>query len=188
MGPQITLRDVKTGKEEVRIYKGVLVCNGHHWDCRIPSYKNQDQFKGQIMHSKQYKNPEQIKGLRVLVVGGGNSACDVASEAAKFAKPGEAHISMRRGYWFVPRTFLGIPFVEVVKPWFPMFLQRFLARIAIRVTFGSFDKYGLENPDHKVFEHHPTINSDLLNYLRLGDIKVLYKKFFLFDILFDSLL
>jgi cation diffusion facilitator CzcD-associated flavoprotein CzcO len=37
------------------------------------------------MHSKDYKNPEFFRGKRVLVVGGGNSACDIAVEASRFA-------------------------------------------------------------------------------------------------------
>ena len=47
------------------------------------------------MHSKQYKEPSVLEGKRVLVVGGGNSACDIVAEAARFAR--SAHVSHRRG-------------------------------------------------------------------------------------------
>lgn len=160
--------NAETSEEETRIYKGVVIANGHHWCCRWPSYSGQEDFKGELMHSKHYKSPELLRGKRVLVIGGGNSACDIAVEAARFAK--ESHSSMRRGYWFLPRTLCGIPLVEVPRPWMPLWFQRLIVRIALLFMCGSFEKYGLPSPDHKIFEHHPTINSELLHHVRLGDI------------------
>jgi hypothetical protein len=53
----------------------------------------------------------------------------------------------------------------------PEAVQRFFIRIFLKVTVGSYSNYGLPEPDHKLFEHHPTINSELLNYIKLGKIK-----------------
>lgn len=158
----------ETNKEETRIYKGVVIANGHHWCCRWPSYPGQDEFKGQLLHSKNYKSPDLLRGKQVLVIGGGNSACDIAVEAARFAK--QSHCSMRRGYWFLPRTLCGIPLVEIPRPWMPIWFQRLIVRVALFFVCGSYEKYGLQSPDHKIFEHHPTINSELLHHVRLGDI------------------
>ena len=65
---------------ERQIYKGVVVCNGHRWHRRFPSYPG--EFAGEYIHSKDYLSPEQLENKRVLVIGGGNSACDIVSEAA----------------------------------------------------------------------------------------------------------
>jgi cation diffusion facilitator CzcD-associated flavoprotein CzcO len=46
-----------------------------------------------MIHSKDYKNPESLIGKRVLVVGGGNSACDIAVEASRFAAASRIHQS-----------------------------------------------------------------------------------------------
>lgn len=154
------------GVRSAKIFDGVVVCNGHHWASRMPEYPG--TFTGEIIHSKAYKSPQQLAGKRVLVIGGGNSACDIAVEAARFAK--EAHISMRRGYWFLPKTFLGVPLVELMKPWMPGFAQRGLARVMARVAVGPYERYGLEHPDHRPFDRHPTINSELLYFLRHGEI------------------
>lgn len=151
---------------EKRIYGGVVICNGHHWDCRFPDYPG--NFTGEIIHSKQYKQPDQLEGKRVLVIGGGNSACDIAVEAARFAQ--SAHISMRRGYWFMPKTFLGRPIVEFIHPLIPVWAQRLFIRMVIRLTFGRYEDYGLQKPDHRVFEKHPTINSQLLYFLKHKEI------------------
>jgi hypothetical protein len=152
---------------EKRIYKGLIVCNGHHWDRRFPKYPG--TFEGELIHSKDYRNPGQLEGKRVLVVGGGNSGCDVAAEAARVGAA--ACISLRRGYWFLPKTLLGIPSVEFMKPWFPVWAQRILLRSALRVAIGRFSEYGLPEPDHKIFEAHPTINSELLYYVKQGRIR-----------------
>jgi hypothetical protein len=157
----------KNGRKERRMYKGVVVANGHHWSKRFPTFKG--DFSGDIIHSKDYKKADQIIGKRILVVGGGNSACDIAVEASRFAV--SSHISMRRGYWFIPRAFAGIPAVEMVRPWMPLWMQRILVYLMIRATFGSFAKYGLQEPDHKIFQHHPVINSELLQKIHLGDVK-----------------
>jgi hypothetical protein len=156
----------KNEKIEKIVYRGVLICNGHHRDKRIPKYPG--EFTGEIMHSKDFRSAEILKGKRVLIVGGGNSACDVAVEAGKFAR--KAHISQRRGYWIMPKLLFGIPMVEMISPWMPIWFQRILLRILFRVMVGTHEKYGFDYPDHKIFEHHPTINNELLHDIRLGKI------------------
>ena len=149
-----------------RVYKGVIACVGHHWDRRWPSYPG--TFGGELIHSKDYKTPEQLRGKRVLVIGGGNSACDIASEAARVAA--SSHLSNRRGYWFLPKTLFGVPLVELIPPWAPLWLQRIGLRAALAVAVGDYARYGLQKPDHAIFEHHPTINSELLHYVKHGRI------------------
>ncbi|MCG8423268.1 MAG: NAD(P)-binding domain-containing protein [Proteobacteria bacterium] len=151
---------------ERRVYGGVVVCNGHHWDRRMPSYPG--HFSGQIIHSKDYRRPDILAGKKVLVIGGGNSACDIAVEAARFAKG--AHISMRRGYWFMPKTMFGVPTIELLKPWMPVFAQRVFIKTMLRAIVGRYESYGLDHPDHDVFEKHPTINTELLHFLRHGRV------------------
>jgi hypothetical protein len=53
----------------------------------------------------------------------------------------------------------------------PVPIQRILLRGIIAVTIGDYRRYGLKNPDHRMFDRHPTYGTDLLNYLRLGTVK-----------------
>jgi cation diffusion facilitator CzcD-associated flavoprotein CzcO len=152
---------------EKRIYKGLIVCNGHHWDRRFPNYPG--KFEGEFIHSKDYRTPAQLAGKRVLLIGGGNSACDIAAEAARVGKT--ARISLRRGYWFLPKTLFGMPSAELIKPWFPVWAQRIFLRVMLRVAIGKYSDYGLPEPEHKIFEAHPTINSELLYYVKHGRIQ-----------------
>jgi cation diffusion facilitator CzcD-associated flavoprotein CzcO len=158
--------EVELASGEKRIYKGLIVCNGHHWDRRFPKYPG--KFEGEYIHSKDYRWPSQLSGKRVLVIGGGNSACDIAAEAARVGKT--ARISLRRGYWFLPKTLFGIPTAELIKGWFPVWAQRVFLRVILRIAIGKYTDYGLPEPDHKIFEAHPTINSELLYYVKQGRI------------------
>jgi cation diffusion facilitator CzcD-associated flavoprotein CzcO len=155
------------GETEVRHYAGVIVANGHHWDKRYPDYPG--EFAGREIHSKDYKRTGDFEGERILVVGGGNSACDIAVEAAQAF--GAADVSMRRGYWFLPKSFLGVPLAEWDRPWVPLTAQRQIVKLAARATFGRYERYGLERPDHRPFDRHPTVNSQLLYFLRHGRVR-----------------
>ncbi len=154
---------------ESRIYKAVLLCNGHHWCRRFPEYEG--TFDGQLIHSKDYKDPEQLQGRRVLVIGSGNSGCDIASEAARVAE--SCHFSMRSGTWFLPKTLFGVPLTDLMSPWMPVFLQRWVLKILLRITVGPYENYGLQRPDHRIFERHPTVSSEILHYIQHGRIQPL---------------
>ena len=159
--------EVEFASGEKRVYKGVAVGSGHHWQKRFPDYEG--EFAGEYFHSKDYKSPEQLADKRVLVIGGGNSACDIASEAARVGK--SCHLSLRRGYWFLPKTLFGKPTAESFMRYFPVAIQRFFIKAALRVVLGKYEDYGLPKPDHKIFQKHPTLNSELLHYLKHGRIK-----------------
>ncbi|GAA6615830.1 flavin-containing monooxygenase [Scytonema sp. NUACC26] len=151
---------------EQRIYKGILLCNGHHWCKRFPELKG--EFNGEIIHSKDYKRPEQLLGKRVLIIGGGNSACDIAAEAARVSV--KSVLSMRESVWFIPKTFAGIPTPDLVKWWMPEWYQRLMVDGIIRLTFGKHENYGLAKPNHRIFEKHPTLNNEVLYYIKHGRI------------------
>ncbi len=152
---------------EERTYKGVVVCNGHHWDKRYPEFRG--TFSGEILHSKDYVSPAQIEGKRVLVIGGGNSGVDMACDAGRFGK--SCDISLQSGYWYLPKTFLGRPLTDIPIWGLPIFVQRPILKSIVAITIGDYRRYGLQWPKHKIFERHPAFGTDLLNAIRLGRVK-----------------
>ena len=159
--------EVTFANREQRIYKGAIMCNGHHWCKRFPEFTG--EFNGEIIHSKDYKRPEQLKGKRVLVIGGGNSACDIAAEAARVGA--KCVLSMRESVWFIPKTFAGIPVADLSKKGrSPAWYQRLMIYLLIRFTFGKHESYGLPKPKHRIFEKHPTINNEVPYYMKHGRI------------------
>lgn len=158
---------VQLASGETRVYAGVIVANGHYSEPNIPVYPG--EFTGYQLHSKQYKRPADFgSGERVLVVGAGNSASDLAVEAA--ATFGRADISMRRGYWFIPKTIFGIPSSELDRVRLPMAVQRPLFAALLRLSYGPYRRYGLERPDHKLFAKDVTVNSSLMYALLHGTV------------------
>ncbi|MGI9456852.1 MAG: flavin-containing monooxygenase [Aeoliella sp.] len=164
--------NVELERGEVRHYRGLVIANGHNWDPRFPEFPG--TFDGLALHSAEYKTPEVLQGQRVLVVGAGNSGCDIAVESA--ANAAATLHSMRRGYYYLPKFFGGFPIDavgEFALRWrLPLWLRRLLARRSIRLVNGSPEQIGLPKPDHKLFETHPIINSQLAYHVGHGDIVV----------------
>ena len=150
------------------LYDYLLVANGHHWDPLMPSYPG--EFNGELLHSHQYKKASVFKGQRVLVVGGGNSACDIAVEISRVAH--HTCISMRKGYHIFPKFILGKPTdVAVAKiQWMPFRLRQKFIGLVVRGLQGRYAKYRLQQPDCQPLEVHPTINTELMYFIRHGKI------------------
>jgi len=157
---------VEIDGEERRRYKGVIVCNGHHRDPRMPSYPGQETAP--LIHAHEYRAPSELAGKRVLVIGGGNSACDIASEAARVGLSSD--MSLRAGYWFLPKTFLGRPLTDLPIWTLPVWLQRLILRGVVRLVIGDYRAYGLQRPKLKLFERHPTFGTEVLGYIAQGRI------------------
>lgn len=122
------------------------------------------------MHSSHYRDLDQVSGKRVLVVGGGNSACDIVVDAGRGAA--RAVISMRRGYWFVPKHVFGVPSDVFADsgPKLPVWLEQRVFGTLLNVLYGKPEKLGLQRPDHRLFETHPVLNSNLFLSLQHGDV------------------
>ncbi|CAJ0940032.1 unnamed protein product [Ranitomeya imitator] len=95
----------KDGKQKTTIFDAVMVCSGHHTDPYYPveSFPGIKKFRGQYFHSREYKNSDGYKGKRVVIVGMGNSAADIAVELSHTAS--QVFLSTRRGAWVLSRVF-----------------------------------------------------------------------------------
>lgn len=163
--------DVTVDSGETRRYAAVVVASGHHRTPRRPSYPG--EFEGTTVHAAEYRTPEILARKRVLVVGGGNSGCDIAVEAAQCAAA--TFHSTRRGYHYIPKYVLGKPSDQVgdlmLKLRLPLMARRLIASAVIRFTIGSHQEIGLREPDHRLWETHPIVNSLLPYFVRHGDIR-----------------
>ncbi len=163
---------VRLANGEERIYRGVVIANGHNWDPQFPDFPG--EFIGQVFHSSEYKTPDVLVGKRVLVVGGGNSGCDLAVEAATYAS--RAVQSWRRGYPILPKFFKGKPIDEcgerLLRWRLPLWARRVASKLIIRWVIGPPELSGLPRPDHKLFESHPIINSRIHDRVGHGDLTI----------------
>jgi hypothetical protein len=158
------------GETAPRSYAGLVVANGHHWEPNWPRYPG--RFDGEILHSHDVKSKDQLKGKRVLVVGAGNSAVDIISDAALDGS--RAVHSMRRSYYFFPKMVWGKPtdvIIDLTSRWpVPRRVMRWLYRLGMLIFVGPHHRYGLPAPDHGLFEAHPTACTIYLDHLVHGRI------------------
>ena len=167
-GWRVTWSDA-SGQEHSDIFAGVMIANGTLSEPNIPSFKG--QFKGEMIHAANYRDPQQFSGKRVLIVGAGNSGCDIAVDAIHHGK--NCDISMRRGYYFVPKYVFGKPadtMGGMIK--LPMWLKRRIDGMILKWFVGDPQKYGFPKPDYALYESHPVVNSLILFHAGHGDLKV----------------
>ena len=174
-GYAVTVRPRDGGEPETRTYREVIVANGHHWSPRWPepSFPGAETFPGEQIHAHHYRTPDVLAGKRVLVLGIGNSACDIAVESSRVAQ--STDLAMRRGAHILPKYMFGIPTDHLTDSPLvraPLKVQQVSMAALLRLTQGKVTDYGLPEPDHEVLHAHPTISQDILNRLGHGDIAV----------------
>jgi cation diffusion facilitator CzcD-associated flavoprotein CzcO len=162
--------EVATSDGERRTYDGVIVANGHLWDPFVPEYPG--RFAGHVVHSGRYRDAGDLHGDRVLVVGAGNSGCDLAVDAAQAGR--ETHISVRNGLVFQPKTLFGRPRSELpLLARLPVRAQERVTRALIDVSLGAPERYGLPAPaTRNLHRNRPVVNGQLLHFIHHGRVRV----------------
>ena len=147
-----------------------MVASGHHHDPQMPEIPG--TFSGSYFHSHSFKKVDQsYQGKRVLVIGAGNSACDIAVETARVAA--KTCIAVRSASGSSPnscsacqpmcsRLVLVVRRVGCIAPF---------QRCCCVCSRGRNRAYGLPEPKTPLFSQHPTLNSELFYFIRHGEIE-----------------
>ncbi|MBY5934947.1 NAD(P)-binding domain-containing protein [Tateyamaria omphalii] len=156
---------------ERRTYRWLVCVSGTTWHSKLPGWaRDTAEFDGEVRHASSFRHMDEFRGKKVLIIGAGNSGCDIACDAAVAGD--KAYISVRRGYHFVPKHIMGKP-ADVFAdqgPNLPLWLQQRVFGGLLKFLNGDLTRLGLPKPDHRVLESHPIVNSQLLHYLAHGDI------------------
>ncbi|WP_295033683.1 NAD(P)/FAD-dependent oxidoreductase [uncultured Microbacterium sp.] len=150
-------------------YDGVILANGTLAEPNAPTFPG--DFDGEILHTSAYKDPAQLAGRRVLIIGAGNSGCDIAVDAVHHAASIE--MSVRRGYYFVPRYLFGRPSdtLNQGRP-LPARIKQAIDSRVLRAFTGDPVRFGFPKPDYRIYEAHPIVNTLVLNHLGQGDLRI----------------
>ena len=137
----MTLRGRRRRTRDGR-YRAVLVANGHHWDPRWPepAFPGAEEFAGEQIHVHHYREPDVLVGKRVLVLGIGNSAVDIAVESSRIAE--KTFLAMRRGAYVLPKFLGGKPIDEVrrLRRRLPLSMRRFVIGRMLKLTRRRDDR------------------------------------------------
>jgi len=158
---------------DTRHFDLLVVANGHHWDPRMADFPG--EFTGETMHSHHYIDPRTPLDLfqkRILIVGIGNSAADIAVELSSKTLQNEVVLSTRSSAWIVPKYMYGLPADKyfATSPHIPLAWQRKIVQKMQFMTGSNPELYGLPKPNHKFFEAHPTQSVELPLRLGSGDV------------------
>lgn len=158
---------------EIRRFDALVVGNGHHWDPRFADFPG--EFTGEMIHSHAYIDPWDplhLMDKRILVVGIGNSAADIAVELSSKVMRNEVTLSTRSSAWVVPKYIAGQPADKyfMTVPYIPYAWQRKVVQAMQPMSAGRPESYGLPRPNHKFFEAHPTQSVELPLRLGSGDL------------------
>jgi len=168
--------DHKSGEEKREIFDAVMVCSGHHAEKNVPSFPGLADYKGEVLHSHDYREPSAYVGKRVLIIGIGNSGGDMAVE---LSRQGQVFLSTRRGTWILNRIGPGgMPidiavtrrFMNGIRRSMPPFVFNSFLKNAANSRLDH-DLYSL-TPNYEPYAQHPLVNDDLGNRIVCGSVKV----------------
>lgn len=158
--------------------KYVIIATGPFGKPKPVSFEGMETFPGKVLHSYGYKTGQEFKGEKVLVVGFGNSACEIAIDLLE--QGAEPCMSVRSPVNIVPRELLGISILK-----FSLLLSRFPPRIAdaingpfMKLVFGDITKLGLKKMPYGAFQQIqkdakiPVLDIGTMKYIRQGQIKI----------------
>lgn len=165
---EVTLQDGTS-----RIYRAVVVANGHLWDPRHADFPG--SFDGEQVHSHHYRTAEPYAGKNVLVIGIGNSGVDIAVDVCKAAR--RTFLSTRRSAWVLPKYIMGLPVDRwsaffARKLYLPTPVTRTLVRWLAFLVTGNQQRFGVPKPQHAIWREHATLSQELLPYCGHGWIRM----------------
>ncbi|MGN0064266.1 MAG: flavin-containing monooxygenase [Nocardioides sp.] len=162
---------VEVASSEPLLVDAVVVANGHNWDPRWPAPVPAGEFTGEQMHAHDHRSADQYAGRRVMVVGMGNSAMDIAVDAS-FVGSAPVLLSGRHGVHVVPKYLFGRPAdaTGALLKKLPWRVRQRIAETMLRVAVGTPQSYGLPAPAGGLFQNHPTISDTILHRITHGEV------------------
>jgi cation diffusion facilitator CzcD-associated flavoprotein CzcO len=144
----------------------------------VPTFANQEQFMGRMLHSCSYRNAIPFNGQRVLVVGMGNTGAEIALDLAEHGV--QVHLSVRSPLNIVYRDVLGRPtqLTAIALSRLPTNWGDWVSRVLRDLTVGDLSRWGIRtsplSPLRQLREHGktPVIDIGTLACIKRGEIKV----------------
>jgi cation diffusion facilitator CzcD-associated flavoprotein CzcO len=137
-----------------------------------------ERYGGRVLHSSEYRNGWPFAHHRILVVGFGNSAAEIATDLAEHGA--QPTLSVRGAVNVIPRDVLGIPVqsLGLMQRLFPPRVADLINAPVIRLTIGDITKHGLRKlpygPATQVRElgQIPVLDAGTMKLIRKGAITV----------------
>jgi len=155
----------------------VVIATGLYAQPYMPHFEGIERFTGDLRHSSDYDTPAEFTGLKVLVVGLGNSGAEIAADLAIHGAAAVS-VSVRTPPPIVSREMFGILPVQLLGiALTPLGAPELLDRIgaAMRhVSIGDLATYGLAEAAWGPFSARrpAVIDTGFVSQLKQGHIRV----------------
>lgn len=155
--------------------RAVVVATGRHNAKRLPEWPGMREFAGEFLHSDDYTSGRAFAGVRVLVIGVGNSGAEIAAELVEEGADRVA-LAVRTVPPITTREIMGVPvqiFGILLTPLPPGLVDR-VGAVMRRIGTGDLGKYGLGAAAWGPFtaRRPPVIDVGFLRQLKAGSIEV----------------
>ena len=167
----------ETNKETYKS-RYIIIATGAFGKPRAIQFNGMESFPGKILHSYGYKSGRDFKGQKVLVVGFGNSACEIAIDLHE--QGAEPHMSVRSPVNVIPRDLLGIPVLglSVMMSKLPCRVADAINAPLLKLLYPDLAKLGLKKMPYGIFEQIekdasiPLLDIGTIKHIRKGHIKI----------------
>ncbi|KAK8566133.1 hypothetical protein V6N13_021202 [Hibiscus sabdariffa] len=171
---RIEARNTETGGVEVYVAEFLVIASGENSAKYIPELPGLDTFKGEIIHSNEYKSGAKYENNDVLVVGCGNSGMEIAYDLSNYGV--RTSIVVRSPFHVVTKEIvrLGMIFSKYV----PVRVVDFMAVLMSKTMFGDLSKYGIRRPKEGPFYlkatagKAPVIDVGTIGKIKSKEIKI----------------
>lgn len=156
----------------------IIICTGNNNSPKIPSKNGISSFTGDILHTSAYRSGKEFKGKRVLVIGFGNSACEIAM--CLHENGAKSNMSVRSPVNVIPRELARNIVIEKLRI-SDLISYKILDKVSnvfIKNKIGDITRYGLKKlpygPIEQIIKHHnvPLIDIGTYDLIKSGNITI----------------
>ncbi len=156
----------------IESYRAVIPATGVFNNPQMPNIEGMASFGGEMMHSRDFRHPNQVKDKRVLVVGNGPSGTDISVAVGQVAADGFAYLAIRTGVDLRPRYPYGLPRHAwmLLGSYLPDNLCQWIQQQIGSIKYNMAD-FGVWEAPSNSGSAVPYRGPELLNALREGQVK-----------------
>jgi cation diffusion facilitator CzcD-associated flavoprotein CzcO len=156
----------------------VVVAAGHEHTFWVPRWPGRDRFEGRLIHSAEYRNAEEFRGLDTLVVGSGSSGMEIAYDLVQ-GGAGRVRLAVRTAPNIMIREPLGPLLGRIVVKLLPTQRADRLMSAVRRKKLGDLSAFGLPEPEEGVVSRlkrlrvaPAIVDHDVIDAVKDGRIEV----------------
>ncbi|MET7733006.1 NAD(P)/FAD-dependent oxidoreductase [Streptomyces sp. NPDC005402] len=156
----------------------VVVATGYNHTPLLPDWPGREEYKGELLHAGEYRNPAPYAGRDVLVVGVGNTGAEIAVDLVE-GGASRVRLSVRTAPHIVRRSTAGwaAQYTGVLVRRLPVGLVDRLARPMAKLSVPDLSGHGLPRPDTGLYSRVkegaiPVQDVGLIDAIRRGRVEV----------------